>query len=162
MSFVVVVVIIIGIFALYAQLQGTSNATQTALFTRQLAPQAAQFYRGDYTGFDAQKAISLGFVPTNWQKSNAKIEDPSGNTVEIAGTGDAFTITFNDVTDDTCQAVLSTLRGDRLFRTARKNRTERLTLGGNNPGKAYNANPAEIAEACAEDLDSLVLTFDGS
>ena len=155
LAVVVTVIIIIGIFAVYNNVNTSVQSAQTATFVRQLVPQATRFYRGDFTGFDATRAIRSGWVPEDWQSSDTAIEDPRGNDVAIASANSnrSFTMTFDDgVTTETCESVLSALKSEPRF--------EKVTIDGTGKDEDAVDTPAEIATACADAEDNdFVLQF---
>ena len=152
LSIVVAVVIVIAIFAVYNQLTASANAAQTAIFVRQLAPQIANQYRGNYRGLNNQAAIRSGFVPDNWY-SGTTIKDPDGAAVTIATAAtpvpanSTFTVTFGDgVPPQTCKAVLGALKSDPRY----------VSVKVGAAGAVRASTQSDIDTECAKEGDFVV------
>ena len=152
LTIVVAVVIIIAVFAAYNQVTASASAAQTAVFVRQLAPQVANEYRGNYDGLTSEAAIRSGFVPDNWHNGTT-ITDPDGTTVTIASANSNanFTIMIDGgVPSQTCKAVLGALKSDPTFVGVN------VGDGSGNPVRAIT--PADINTECAK-TGAFAVTF---
>ena len=135
---VVVVLVIAGTLALFAQISNSQRELQTRQLVQQVIAGVASLYTSsvNYTGLTAAVLVNAGEISTQFVRGTA-INTPDGGAITLGGWDGGWSMGIANTRTDVCIAVLSDfVSGSGLF--------NQLT-GANNPATV----PASLVDASA-------------